>query len=164
MDSATLDAHLRRALEAIEAARTELDSGDPPWMHTARGEIGVREMPGREAHPRIVEYHSATQLATRPAGESDETPWCSSLVCWVMERHGGSPRSAWARSWATWGVECGLRTGAIVVLTRGTRSGHVGFLERAEGDKLWLLGGNQANSVCVRAYPTSRLLAVRWPT
>jgi hypothetical protein len=39
----------------------------------------------------------------------------------------------------------------------------VGFYVRTEGERVLVLGGNQANQVCVRPYATSRVLAYRWP-
>jgi len=33
----------------------------------------------------------------------------------------------------------------------------------ADGGDLLCLGGNQSNAVCVRPYPWSKLLGLRWP-
>jgi hypothetical protein len=40
----------------------------------------------------------------------------------------------------------------------------VAFFVRAEGRDIYLLGGNQHNSVCILPYPTTRLLGLRWPS
>jgi len=65
------------------------------------------------------------------------------------------------------GVQLKLdRGGAVTVFWRGSPDswkGHVAFWLRREGSRIWVLGGNQANSVSAKPYPASRLLATRWP-
>ncbi len=55
----------------------------PLWMEIAKGELGVKEIPGPANNKRIVEYHRTT-IGTYP----DETPWCASFTCWCMEQAG----------------------------------------------------------------------------
>jgi hypothetical protein len=38
-----------------------------------------------------------------------------------------------------------------------------GFSSPPGSNLFWMLGGNQDNQVCVRAYPWSRVVATRWP-
>lgn len=138
---------------------------EPTWMLAARREIGVKEKPGHQDHPRIVEYLQHVRLI--PALQHDETPWCSAFVCFVMEQTDiTSTHSAAARSWLTWGIELKEPLpGAIAVLTREGHpgSGHVGFFVSQTKDHVLLLGGNQNNQVCVRPYEKSRVLSYRWP-
>jgi uncharacterized protein (TIGR02594 family) len=147
-------------LAAIEAA-----AGDdaPAWMPVARAELGVSEIVGTRHNPRIVEYHTATDLAA----EADEIAWCSSFVNWCVRRVGGrGTRSAAARSWLNWGSSVPLvkaRYGDIVILARGSSSwqGHVGFYVFSAGSHVWILGGNQSNRVSVAPYGIAKLLGVR---
>lgn len=138
---------------------------DPPWMAIARREIGVKELMGTAHAPRILQYHAATRMQAK----SDETPWCSAFVCWVLEQCGvSSTRSAAAISYEKFGFPVTPRPGAIVVLSRPTadnpRSRHVAFLNRIVDDRFWeLLGGNQRNRVCVLPYRADTATAVRWP-
>lgn len=143
----------------VGARHTEVEQA--PWMGIAERELGVSELAGGVHNPRIIAYHSATTLKA----STDEVPWCSSFVCWVMEMAGyRSTRSAAARSWLTWGAQ--LETpvsGCIVVLRRGS-GGHVGFYaDAAEPGRINLLGGNQGDRVCVAPYATSRVLGYRFP-
>lgn len=73
--------------------------------------------------------------------------------------------SAAARSWLSWGISTKPRLGAVVVLSRppDPSHGHVGIL-LDDGPLLYLLSGNAENRVCVRPFPHSRLLSMRWPT
>ena len=75
-------------------------------------------------------------------------------------------KSAWARSWLDWGREptdAEFGEGVIVVLERGANSGHVGFLEDWDDNRVRLLGGNQGNAVGSAWFPLSRVLGYRVP-
>lgn len=132
-------------------------------MQMAESEIGVTEIVGKKHNDRVLWYHSFTSLKA----VDDETPWCSSFVCAIMESCGfESTKSAAARSWETWGEKGAGKRGEIVVFSRGSnpKHGHVGFLARdyKEGDNyLHVLGGNQGNAVCIMKYPASRWIASR---
>jgi uncharacterized protein (TIGR02594 family) len=129
------------------------------WLTIAEDEIGEKEVPGLNHNPRIIEYHRETTLSAT----TDEVPWCSSFVNWVMKRAGYTPtRSAAARSWATYGKETPPVQGCIVVLTRNG-GGHVGFYVKSSANYVWVLGGNQSNAVNISAYPKSRVIAYRVP-
>lgn len=141
----------------------------PVWIHVALAELGVQEFVGKDTNPRIAEYYKATGLGGTP--EDSSTPWCSAFACWVMEYAGyRSTRRANARSWLTWGQALPVnqpRYGAIAVLWRGdpeALTGHVGFyVGHADENRVWLLGGNQANRVGYQLYGTGRLLGFRQP-
>jgi uncharacterized protein (TIGR02594 family) len=133
------------------------------WYEVAYEELSTKEKPGIGDNPRVIEYHKETSLkATK-----DSVPWCSSFISWVLEKSGlNSTRSAWARSYLKWGIS--LRNpvlDCIVILERGKNSGHVGILHSFDIDKqtVTLLGGNQADSVCIKTFPMSRVLGYRWP-
>lgn len=136
--------------------------GTPPWLEVARREIGIREFPGADQNPRIVEYHKATTLRAT----EDEVPWCSSFVNWCMQQSGQQGTgSASARSWLAWGERIEQpRTGCVAVFRRGQdpTMGHVAFFLRDRGAFLEVLGGNQSNQVKVSSYPSERLLDFRW--
>lgn len=150
-------------------------SDAPPWMLNAWSEfkLGVREVPGTVANPRILEYFKVTSLKNSKLAQSDETPWCSAFACWAMEQSGiESPRNTMAKSWLRWGVAAPKDAlgappyGSVVVLWRNIpqgASGHVAFFVKFQGPKVWLLGGNQANGVTFAAYPRARILSFRLP-
>lgn len=138
---------------------------DPIWLAQARKYIGVREIPG----PR----HSGTILrwwkVIKQAFTDDETAWCAAFVGGVLEEVGiKSTRSAGARSYLGWGKSLPTpAVGCIVVFWRGSPSGwsgHVGFVtgQDAKGN-LMVLGGNQGDSVNIKAFAKERVLGYRWP-
>ena len=140
------------------------------WMKIAYKENGQREIAGKDNNPVIIKYHASTTLKA----QSDETPWCSSFVNWVMQQAKiQGTNSAAAASWLNWGEKCSAKTGAITVIRDAkaansslTRSGnHVGFLVQETSTHYQLLGGNQGNKVMVTLYPKSSwsLRGYRWP-
>lgn len=133
------------------------------WMPIAIGELGVREVPGQGSNPRIIEYLKSTTL-DRALAARDSTPWCSGYVNWCVEKAGlAGTDSAAARSWLHWGRPITMpRRGCIAVLSRGD-GGHVGCYVRKEPGKVFLLGGNQTNEVCVAGFADGRVLGYRVP-
>lgn len=139
----------------------------PPWLDWARREIGVTELVGPRHNPRVVEYWVLGRVALTVT--DDETPWCAAFVAAALERTGQrSTRRANARSYLDESFVTrlrGPRLGAIAVLSssRGPASGHVGFVEAAGNGRVWLLGGNQANSVTVAPFDAGKVLAYVQP-
>ena len=146
----------------------------PPWLELARKEArsGVREIPGPEHNPRIIEYGKAVHLDV----STDEIPWCSDFVNWLfMELKMERTKSARARSWLRWGIPLQhAALGAVCILKRGVGDqpgkeilhapGHVGVLtDMLEPETVTILAGNQGNRVCEDVFPLSRLLEMRWP-
>ena len=129
-------------------------------LHLALDELGVEEIPGTESNPRIDEY-----LKSVGQPSDDAIPWCAAFVNWCIEKSGymgtGRPN---ARSFLHWGKELkNPELGCVTVFSRGasTWQGHVGFFLSKIGSSIYVLGGNQGNRVCVKAYPVSRLLGYR---
>lgn len=136
----------------------------PKWLEIAEGEIGVHEVAGHAANPRIVKYHAATTLKAT----SDEIPWCSSFANWVMIQAGYKGTGmANARSWLKWGKPLDTPVeGCIVVFKRGSNpaAGHVAFLKKDEGGYVAVVGGNQSDSVKVSRFPKTAVIGYRWPS
>lgn len=128
------------------------------FYETAKKEMGIKEIPGSKQEKKILEYHSKTSLKAT----DESVPWCSSFANWVTEQCGvKGTNSAAARSWLKWGKELKNPVkGCIVVLTR-KGGGHVAFFDSQDEKYLYLLGGNQNDSVCVAAYDKKRLLGYR---
>jgi uncharacterized protein (TIGR02594 family) len=137
-----------------------------PWYEIAQHELGVTEVPGPGDNPRIVEYLKSTTLGS-PDNRNDETPWCSAFLNWCMEQAGiKGTNSAWARSWLNWGREPTddeWGEGVVVILERGANSGHVGFLDDWDDNRVRLLGGNQGDKVGYAWFPDERVLGYRVP-
>lgn len=134
-------------------------------LDIALAEYGVTEVVGTNDNPRILQYF-------KEIGHSwvkdDQMAWCSAYANWVALK-AGCYRSGKlnARSWLTVGRKVDLpQKGDIVVFWRVKRSdwrGHVGFFISYSEDRkhIYVLGGNQNNQVCIKAYPVYRLLGFR---
>lgn len=140
--------------------------------HLAARFLHFKETPGAVANPQIL---AMLQLDTRWP-EDDRVPWCSAFVnyiAWLMDLP--RSRSLRARSWLKIGQAIKLEEAKkgydVVVLSRGggvqpgpdviEAPGHVGFFSDEIDSGVILLGGNQSDSVSLRAYPFERILGVR---
>ena len=134
---------------------------EPLWLIAARREIGIRETPGSRATPRIVEYHKSTRLNA----SSDETPWCASFVGWALAQAGQKGTgSARALSYASWGVWLDAPVlGCVAVLEYTGGRGHTGFVVGVDAGHVWLLGGNQGDSVSIKKISLAAIAGYRWP-
>ena len=130
-------------------------------------EVGVHEVTGPAANPRIVEYASYTSLKAT----SDEVAWCSSAANFCVAKAGfKGTNSAAARSWLDWGKVLDKPiVGCIVVFDRKDASNpnaaHVAICDHEDISNgiIRVLGGNQSDSFCVARYPISKVLGYRSP-
>lgn len=143
-----------------KSSRKQLISSVPIPLIIALSQIGTKEISGEESNSQINEY-----LKTVGQPSDDSIPWCSAFINWCLEQAGikgtGSPA---ARSFSTWGTELiEPAVGCIVVLKRGTQSwqGHVGFYLSNTSAYIYLLGGNQSDSVCITPYLKESVISYR---
>ncbi|MGL4517032.1 MAG: TIGR02594 family protein [Shewanella sp.] len=132
------------------------------WIEEARKHIGLREIKGASHAPEILQMWKDIK---RGGIKDDETPWCAAFVGAMLERVGiRSTRFESAKSYLEWGTLLVVPiAGCIVVFTR-TGGGHVGFcVGQDKSGNLLILGGNQGDSVNVKAFPRSRVTGYRWP-
>jgi uncharacterized protein (TIGR02594 family) len=99
-----------------------------------------------------------------------KTAWCAAFVNAILNKLGYSGTNSFlARSFLKWGVKVPvseMKPGDIVVLKRGRLpwQGHVALLVKSNSRTVTLRGGNQANMVNDKAYPSSSILGVRRPS
>lgn len=125
------------------------------WMKTALAEVGENEVAGVKANPQILEYFKASKFW----GSDDsggQNAWCGSFVAWVMQQNNIEPvKNAFrAKEWANFGKSITKPVyGAIGIKSR-QGGGHVAFVvgQSPDGNYLYMLGGNQSNSVNVAKY------------
>ncbi len=139
---------------------------DAPWYRVARQLVGIKEIPGPKADPRILELF---RLAGFPdATRKDETAWCAAFVGACLRLAGFSNKATLlAAGYLDFGQDLGRDPveGCIVVtepLVKGA-SGHVAFYAGERGNDVILLGGNQHDSVRESNFPKKIVRAYRWP-
>lgn len=132
---------------------------------------GVKEVNGALDNPVIMSM--LTLDNSWP--QHDEIPWCSAFVnyiCWLLRLP--RSKSLMARSWINVGSYLDLKDAQkgfdIVVLKRTSNApgpevlnapGHVGFYAGHNKDEVFLLAGNQGDSVNITAFNPDKILAVR---
>lgn len=117
-----------------------------PWMKTAEGYLGVREIRGGE-NPVILKFFAE---AGHPEIREDELAWCSAFANAVLYENGISgTKNLMARSWLKWSGGTPVKEpqwGDLAIFARGPLQnglGHVTFFLDWDEDTITGLGGNQ---------------------
>lgn len=144
--------------------------------------IGLREKSGMAANS--AQIVAMLQLDGGASLTNDEIPWCSAFVNYVAWLAGCErSKSLAARSWLRVGLGEEIPFGAtlsmnaakvgndIIILQRGAgkqpgptvlnAQGHVGFYHGHNNTEVYILGGNQSDSVSIARYPISKVLGVK---
>ncbi len=134
--------------------------------------VGLEEVPGAVHNPQVMAMLRLDNAW--PTG--DEVPWCSAFcnyVAWLLRLP--RSKSLLARSWLSVGAPIDLELASpawdVAILKRGSGQqpgpevtnapGHVGFFGGSGDGRIWLLAGNQGDSVSVETFDLDRLLGVR---
>lgn len=135
--------------------------------------VGIKELPGNTNNPLIL---AMIQTCNSSVQLNDEVPWCSAFVNFVAKLL-KLPRthSLAAKSWLDVGHVVTSPGYAqidsdIVILNRTANPalGHVGFFAGLADSvhynneaKIYILGGNQNNSVSLQAFPLNQVAGIR---
>ncbi len=130
-------------------------------INKALSEYGVKEIIGSKDNLRILKYFD--EIGFNGSRLHDETAWCSAFASWVAKTSGYEhSKKLNARSWLAVGDSTNMpKVGDVVVLWRESPNswkGHVGFFVKETKNFVYVLGGNQRNMVCIKAYAKSRVL------
>lgn len=164
-----LSTELNEIIESLPNEDVVIPTGNEKILRIAALELGVKEVAGTGNNQRIVKYHAhAREDDDISKGQPDSVPWCSSFLCFVVEKAGFvSTNSMAARSWLKFG-ESTLKDplpGDIVVYWRvkpQSWQGHVGvFLRQNRDGSIVTLGGNQGDEVNITTYSKDKLLDIR---
>ena len=136
-----------------------------PWYVVANSLLGEKEVSGSIDNKKIIELF---RLVGHSEVRDDEVAWCAAFVGACLELSGyKSNRRLSARSYLSVGEPMAEpEEGCIVVFWRDSKrsgKGHVGFFVRRYQGSIYVLGGNQGNSVSIQSYPVSQLLGYRMP-
>lgn len=133
------------------------------WVHYAREYIGVKEIPGKQHNPTIINW----LIKLGAWWKDDETPWCGTFVAHVLKEANRYIPKHWyrAKAWADAGTVLNAPAyGCLAVFDR-KGGGHVGFVVgKDKMGNLMILGGNQNNEVSIRPFSTTRVIAYVWPS
>jgi uncharacterized protein (TIGR02594 family) len=135
-----------------------------PWIVEGKKVFGLHEVRDNAALKAWLRSDGKT------LGDPKALPWCGDyLETAIKNSLPNEPfvgplaqNPYWARNWVNFGIETEPVYGAIVVLSRGS-GGHVGFLVGQDSNTMYLLGGNQGDTVNISRMDKNRVLAYRWP-
>ena len=141
---------------------------DPAWVSELKTIIGKHEINDNSFLKKWLKRDKKT------LGDPAKLPWCGDAVETALKLHLPNEdwpdvlreNPYWARNWSKFGVAAAhIPYGSVVVFERSGGGGHVGFAVgiSKDGKNLYVLGGNQSNSVSIAPIVKSRLIASRWP-
>jgi uncharacterized protein (TIGR02594 family) len=131
----------------------------PDEMRDARLKLAVR-------YVGLEEVEDKEELEDFIGFDPSKTAWCAGFVNALEKKLGNlGTGKLTARSFLKYGASVLIpRPGDIVVFKRGnsTWEGHVALFVRFNDDvSVQVLGGNQNNKVCYKAYPLGDVLGYR---
>lgn len=129
----------------------------------ALAQFGIGGFSGASHNKEVLKYFDDIGQAWV---DDDETAWCAAFVNWCLWKSGAKHTgSLAARSFLKWGQPVEKpQIGDVVILWRikpTSSFGHVGFFVKETSKYVFLLGGNQSNSVNITAFSKNRVLGYR---
>ena len=128
------------------------------------GNYGLKEVAGKNSDPTILVM--LQEMGYDSSADDSEIAWCSAALNYFCkklgyERSGGLD----ARSWLKMPVKVlQPQIGDVAILWRVSPTdwrGHVGLFITQDLNNVWLLGGNQANSLNIAPYKRDQILGYR---
>lgn len=125
---------------------------EPAWLTIARADLaaGVKEVPGKRGHPRIIEAYDAAGLAH---DNDDVQSWCGCMMgLWLIDAGYPTPKNFYgAKQFETYGKRVEFddwQVGDVGVFYRTPQrerdwKRHVGIIVGETKTHFKLLGGNQ---------------------
>ena len=125
---------------------------------------GLKEIAGSEHNQKIVDMFA--DIGYPSIKDDDSTAWCSASLNYICKKLGYERTGdLTARSWLKLPVIVLKPTlGDIAIFWRENKNGwkgHVGLYIAETKDSIYVLGGNQSNSVSIALYPKANLLGYR---
>lgn len=126
-------------------------------------EYGLKEIPGPQHNPEILEMFKEIGFDWV---KDDETAWCSAALNYFCKKCGYERSGKLdARSWLKLPVQVlQPKLGDIVILSRGDPNGwqgHVGLFISKDSTHVYVLGGNQGNTINITQFPLTKVLGYR---
>lgn len=154
---------------AVDDRYAHVRGGFTPMM---RPSASARRMPRQSKAMNAMAFggggglvaQARSYLGSNPTGRS--SLWCARFLNMVLERSGRSGTgSDMASSFASFGSRVsGPQVGAIAVMSRGKRGGHVGIVSGIdESGNPIIISGNHNGRVAESAYPRGRVYSYVMP-
>lgn len=140
-------------------------NNEPSYITHAKALLGEKEVKGKLSNDLILDLYKD---AGHPEVKNDEVPWCAAFVGACLRRaNKPSTGTLLALDYTKYGKSLGKKpqVGCIGVMKRGNSGweGHVGFVTKFDATSVWMLGGNQNDSVSVAKFPRNKFVAFVLP-
>jgi uncharacterized protein (TIGR02594 family) len=132
-------------------------------LKVALGQYGTRGIWGKESEEQVLKYYHDIGFEWV---QDDDLAWCAGFLNWCLLQGGYKfLKSLRARDFLNYGVEISKpEIGDIVIFWRISKDsvwGHVGFYICETDNVIYILGGNQSNSVDIAPFPKTQVLGYR---
>lgn len=132
--------------------RYQLRNAMTPLLQEAFKYYGIKEVPGKGSNPIILGM--AKTLGVDNIYKDDDTAWCALFMCFILKNLSyPMPFRQYeclrARSFLNWGdpiSKADMKRGDIIIFNR-PGGAHVAILVAESEKTVFVLGGNQSNSV-----------------
>jgi len=144
------------------------DKGGTEMMQDLLVEVlsnyGIKEVAGKNSNPKILEFFK--ELGYDWVNDDSTTAWCSAMLSYYAKKCGYEyNKSLSARDWLKMPIKVlKPQIGHIVIFWRESPQswkGHVGIFIAQDINIIYVLGGNQGNSLSIAGYPRDQLLGYR---
>lgn len=132
--------------------------------------INVAELKGKVHNPVIISWAKEIGGVVENVYKADEIPWCGLFMAVVAKRGKKAvvKDPLWALNWGNFGnYTADPMLGDVLVFVRitntGAKAGHVGLYVGEDSACYHVLGGNQADKVCITRIEKKRLYTCRRP-
>lgn len=135
----------------------------PVMLREALAHFALHEVAGPASNPTIMAW--AREVGASSYYHSDATPWCALFMAHCSRVAGfqlpSDPLAA--LSWAKWGTPAPGRIAMLgdVLVKRRVGGGHVGIYVGENDTQYAVLGGNQADRVCIVWFPKNVFISIR---
>jgi uncharacterized protein (TIGR02594 family) len=127
---------------------------------------GMKEVAGKDSNPDILAFFK--ELGYDWINDDSTTAWCSAMLSYYAKKCGYEYNTTLsARDWLKLPKPIMVlkpQLGDIVVFWRESLQswkGHVGLFIAQDMNIIYVLGGNQNNSISISAYPRDQVLGYR---
>lgn len=142
----------------------------PLMLKRALELFNVSETLGAKNNPIIINWAKEVGGKVENVYKADEIPWCGLFMAIIAKRSSKQLPTdpLWALNWGAFGKYVSIpMLGDVLVFVRkttsGTTAGHVGLYIGEDKDYFHVLGGNQADKVCITRIDKKRLYTCRRP-
>lgn len=126
---------------------------------------GIQEIKGEKHNPEILGWAKIVNPMVAGWYDRDEHPWCALFISYLCKKLGLPVPEGFeavrARGFATWGNQAPeAMLGDLLIFSR-LGGGHVGIYVGEDDRAYHVLGGNQADKVCIIRIAKDRCTAIR---